>query len=306
MTSPSESTASDPRLPHRKSAGHKGTFGTVSVFGGCCREDVRMIGAPALVALGALRTGCGLARLIMPAPILAEGLTLTPSATGIALNVDASGEIVAHDAAAQVDQQCSAATCIVVGPGLGQGRGVEALTLRAAMQDSVPVVIDADAINALAVIPEFWRDFRAAAVLTPHPGEFARIAKTLAITADPVNPATRADAAGALARRLGCIVVLKGEGTVVSSGHDTWVCTRGHPCLGTAGTGDVLAGVIAGIIAQHVRDGLSLFDAARAAVLVHACAGERWAKDHNASGGLIASELAALLPEEVEHLRATA
>ncbi len=293
----------EPRLPARKASGHKGTFGTVSVFGGCCRAEVRMIGAPALATLGALRAGCGLARLIMPAPVLAEGLTLNPSATGLALSVDETGEIIGHEAAAQMDEQCAAATCIVVGPGLGQGRGVEALTLRAVMQDSVPVVVDADSLNALAGVPEFWRDFRAAAVLTPHPGEFARIAKSLGITGDAVNPATRVDAAGALARRLGCIVVLKGEGTVVSSGHEAWVCGRGHPCLGTAGTGDVLSGVIAGIIAQHARDGVSLFDAARAAVLAHACAGERWARERGASGGLLAAELAALIPEEVERLR---
>lgn len=304
MSRPTDFPGSDPRLPLRKPGGHKGTFGTVSVFGGCCRKEVRMIGAPALVALGALRAGCGLARLLMPAPILSEGLTLTPSATGIALNVDSSGEIVAHDASAQLDEQCTVAACIVIGPGLGQGRGVEALTLRAVMQDSVPVVIDADAINALASIPEFWRDFRAAAVLTPHPGEFARIAKALAINGDAVNPAMRPDAAGALARRLGCIVVLKGEGTVVSSGHDTWICQSGHPCLGTAGTGDVLSGVIAGIIAQHVRDGVSLFDAARAGVLAHARAGEAWVADHAATGGLIATELAALIPVQIQRLRA--
>lgn len=296
-------THDDPTLPLRPSAGHKGTFGTVSVFGGCSRGDVRMIGAPSLSALGALRAGCGLAKLVMPAPVLEQAMGIVPSATGVALPVDEQGAIVPHEASAEVDRQCAASSCVIVGPGLGDGVQVEALALRAVMQDGVPVVVDADALNALARIPEFWRDFRAPAILTPHPGEFARLAKVLGITPSPTDPAARPAAAESLAQRLGCIVVLKGEGTVVSSGYDTWTCGAGHPCLGTAGTGDVLAGVIAGIVAQHVRTGLSLFNAARAGVLAHARAGEAWAAQARASGGMLATDLAALVPAEVERLR---
>jgi NAD(P)H-hydrate epimerase len=94
--------------------------------------------------------------------------------------------------------------------------------------------------------------------------------------------------------------------TVVSDGHQTWVCTRGHPCLGTAGTGDVLSGLIAGLIAQHAsgpRRVLSLFDATRLAVLAHAIAGEQWAATHQASAGLLAAELAENLPAALETLR---
>ena len=103
------------------------------------------------------------------------------------------------------------------------------------------------------------------------------------------------------------MVVLKGAGTVVSDGHSTWVCDAGHACLATAGSGDVLAGLIAGLAAQHVRlapmpSDLSLYDAARIAVLAHATAGELWAQE-NASAGLRARELADLLPSVLDPLR---
>ncbi|HYE62558.1 MAG TPA: NAD(P)H-hydrate dehydratase [Phycisphaerales bacterium] len=295
-----------PTLPPRPAGGHKGTFGTVAVLGGSCAGDARMIGAPALAALGALRAGAGLARLVMPTPILGSGIAICPSATGVGLHVDDRGELVPHLAAEVIDDVILDSTCLVVGPGLGVGEGPAASSLRAVQQEDIPVVVDADAINNLALIPQLQRDFRGAAVLTPHPGEFRRLAAALNITLDPVNEATRPAAAEALAQRLGCIVVLKGMGTVVSDGHQTWVCTRGHPCLATAGTGDVLSGVIAGIIAQHgagPKRVLSLFDAARIGVQAHAIAGERWAKSRGASGGLIATELAEEVPAALEGLR---
>ncbi len=295
-----------PKLPARASAGHKGTFGTVAVLGGSCAGDARMIGAPALAALGALRAGAGLARLVMPLPILAGGIAVCPSATGVGLHVDEAGGLVPHLAAEVIDDVILDSSCLVIGPGLGQGEGATAASLRAVQQEDIPVVVDADAINCLAQVPQLQRDFRGAAVLTPHPGEFRRIAGALNIGLDPVAEASRPGAAEALAQRLGCIVVLKGMGTVVSDGHQTWVCGRGHPCLGTAGTGDVLAGVIAGVIAQHAagpKRVLSLFDAARLAVEAHAVAGERWAAARGASGGLIATELAEEVPGAMEGLR---
>lgn len=307
-TSPTPPTPSDglPKLPARPAGGHKGTFGTVAVMGGSCAGDARMIGAPALAALGALRAGAGLARLVMPGPILAAGIGVCPSATGVALHVDEDGALIPHLAAEVIDDVILDSTSLVIGPGLGVGEGPSASSLRAVQQEDIPVVVDADALNNLAAIPQLQRDFRAAAVLTPHPGEFRRIGAALNVTHDPVSEATRPVAAEALAQRLGCIVVLKGMGTVVSDGHQTWVCTRGHPCLGTAGTGDVLSGVIAGIIAQHAagpRRVMSLYDAARLGVQAHAVAGERWAKSRGASGGLIATELAEEIPAVLESLR---
>ncbi|QKK07339.1 MAG: hypothetical protein HND58_03690 [Planctomycetota bacterium] len=175
------------------------------------------------------------------------------------------------------------------------------------------------ALADLRALARVSRDGRADAA----PGEFRRLARALKIAHDPTDTAQRPLAAEALAQRLGCVVVLKGAGTVVSDGQRTWVCPHGHPCLATAGTGDVLSGVIAGLVAQWVRPPdpmlaklpeqarralggasagggdatLDLFDAARAGVVVHALAGERWAAAHDASAGLLAAELAALVPE---------
>lgn len=292
-----------PPLPGRDPRGHKGTFGTVAVVGGCTHEDARMIGAVALAATGALRAGCGLARVIAPAPILSIVVGLCPSATGVPLPVDEGGRVQPHEAAAAIDLQAGTASVLVVGPGMGQGEGPRAAALRAVQQENVPAVIDADAINNLADVPELSRDFRAAAVLTPHPGEYRRLAESLRLEHDAVQDATRPDAAAAMAQRLGCIVVLKGSRTVVSDGQRTWVNLTGSAVLATAGTGDVLSGVIAGLAAQFVPKKLDLYDAVRLAVAAHGLAADAWVARHGASAGLLAMELAAEIPAALESLR---
>lgn len=294
-----------PTLPARDPSGHKGTFGTVAVVGGCARGSVRMIGAPALAAIGALRAGAGLVRLVMPEPLLDAGIIMCPSATGRCLPVDAEGGLQSGDAVAAFDSAIAGTDALAVGPGWGEGEVVAALALRAVQQEDRPVVVDADALNALAGLPDLYRDFRARAILTPHPGEFARLAKSLRIGRSPIVDAERPGAAEELARRLGCIVVLKGAGTVVSNGHDTWVSPHRLACLGTAGTGDVLTGVIAGLMAQYAREpsAMSLYDLACCAVEAHARAGERWSQTHHATGGMLAMELAAEIPGTLELLR---
>jgi NAD(P)H-hydrate epimerase len=170
------------------------------------------------------------------------------------------------------------------------------------------MVIDADALNALASVAEIHRDFRAPAVLTPHPGEYARLALAFGIDADlvhPVDAATRSRAAESLAQRLGCVVVLKGAGTVVSDGLNTWTNTTGNPALATAGTGDVLTGVIGGLIAQFgsTHGGpLSLYDCARLGVYAHGLAADRW-RDAHADASLLAEDLLRELPDAVASLR---
>ncbi len=293
-----------PRLPRRDPRGHKGSFGTVAIVGGCAVPESRMLGAPVLAARAALRAGAGLVRLALPEAILTEALATLPEATGIPLPVDPQGHLVPHLAAETIDNLLAQARALVIGPGMGPPTpGVTAACLRAVQQDSVPVIVDADALNALALVPDLTRDLRAPAVFTPHPGEFKRLAQPLRITGDPADPATRPQAALALAQRLGGIVVLKGAGTIVTDGQHWWTCPRGHACLATAGTGDVLAGAIAGLVAQFVRPGgLSLMDAARAAVWAHAAAGEQWANIRGAHAGLLAHELADLLPATLAEL----
>lgn len=306
-----------PALPARDPHGHKGTFGTVLIVGGCADDARRMIGAPALAAAASLRAGAGLARLLMPTAILDAALVMCPSATGVPIPAEPSGEIPPHRAVEALDAALRSADVLAIGPGLGDSPAADALTLRAIQESRVPVVLDADALHALARLPEIHRDFRASAALTPHPGEFRALARTLRLSQDPTDPRTRPAAAEALAQRLGCVVVLKGARTVVSDGSRTWTNPNGHACLATAGTGDVLTGLLAGLVAQFVRipesaggvalgprGPLDLFDAARLAVHAHALAGERWARERGASAGLLAHELADLLPACLESLRA--
>lgn len=292
-----------PKLPARDPRGHKGIFGTVLVVGGRAGPDTRMIGAPALVASAALRAGAGLARIAAPDPVLSAAIVLCPAATGVPIPCDAQGHILPHEVTRVIDEQIDACRALVVGPGLGPGEGTQAAALRAIQQETAPTVIDADGLSALAEIPDLTRDFRAAAVLTPHPGEFRRLASALRINHDPVDTSSRPQAAAELSQRLGCITVLKGAGTIVSDGQRTWVNTTGSPVLATGGTGDILAGVIAGLIAQH-HPKLSLYDLARLAVHAHGRAAELWSKERSATAGLLAPELGHYLPAALEQLRA--
>lgn len=209
-----------------------------------------MLGAPALAARSALRSGAGLARAMVPQPMALAVLSCLPSMTALAMPVDGRGELIAHECVAMLDAAIASADAIVIGPGLGNHASIEPLVLRTLQQSRVPVVVDADALSALTRIPDLSRDLKASCILTPHPGEFRRLADAFNLDADPIDPARRPAAAEALAQRLGCIVALKGAGTVVTNGHDTWTCASGHACLATGGTGDVLAGLLGGLLAQ--------------------------------------------------------
>ncbi|MCB9838297.1 MAG: NAD(P)H-hydrate dehydratase [Phycisphaeraceae bacterium] len=315
-----ESPAPFPMLPMRDPMGHKGTFGTVAIVGGCAHGGALMLGGPCISAVAALRVGAGLARLALPAPILAEGLAIAPSATGVAMPVNAEGDIDLPGAAGMLDGLLRDADCVAVGPGLGTGEGAEGVVLKLIGQQETPIVVDADAINAMASIPELTRSFRAHAVLTPHPGEYRRLASALQINLDPTDPAQRGAGAEALAQRLGCVVALKGAHTVVSDGQRTWTdASAPNAALGTAGTGDALTGVIAGLVAQHhrrpilagersvpsqARGGLSLLECASLGALLHSMAARAWAERAGVESGMLAMELCELIPEAVRRLHA--
>lgn len=275
------------QLPPRDPSGHKGTFGTVAVIGGCDRGGLTMFGAPVLAARGALRSGAGLCRLAVPRSLMVPALLSMPSCTGLAFDEAAPDAFPACDAA-------------VLGPGLGPDPDADRPIYKLIKRIDRPTVIDADGLNALSGgittgrrAPDLSR-----CVLTPHPEEFRRIARSLRLEADPVDADSRRNAAAMLSARTGAVVVLKGAGTVVADAGRVWVCDRGHHCLGTGGTGDVLAGLIGGLLAQSVAGvwPTDVFDLVVIAVRAHALAGERWSSSRGAEAGLLAAELADELP----------
>ncbi len=179
----------------------------------------------------------------------------------------------------------------VAGPGLGQGAPVRALVeglVRAPFEG--PLILDADALNVLAGELGSMAAHRGPVLLTPHPGEAARLLGRVV----PADPYGRKEAASELAERAGAICILKGRGTVVSDGARTWTCDGGNPGMATAGSGDVLTGLL-GALCCAVKDDYMPFEAARAAVEVHALAGDLAAAELG-QRGLAARDLVRHLP----------
>ncbi len=269
-----------PSVPERPTSAHKGTFGTVVVVGG----SAMMIGAPALTAGAALRTGCGLVKIAAPAKVLPFCLTIEPSATGLRR---ADMEKVAEDAV------------LAVGPGMGTGPKRRKL-LAHLLSGPRRMVLDADGLNNFAAMAEGDRLNHCPLVMTPHPGEARRLMKVAGLSGDPADAAQRPEIAVALANSFLAVVVLKGQGTIVTDGVRVYTNTTGNPAMATAGTGDVLTGAIASLIAQ----GMELFDAAVLGVYLHGLAGDLWAKASGPSG-LTARDLIALLPAAMSVRRAS-
>jgi len=231
----------------RSRTAHKGQHGHVLVIGG----GEGMAGAARLAGEAALRSGAGL-------------VTLATHPVHAAFVATACPELICQPVATAQELQAliKSASVLLVGPGLGRSSWAQSL-LAAALEAAQPLVIDADALNLLAGVPAR----RTNQVLTPHPGEAARLLQqdTAVIQGD------RFAAAQAITRQYGGTTVLKGAGTVIhTDGQLPVVCGAGNPGMATAGMGDVLAGVIAALIAQ----GMDIAAAATAGVCVHACAGD--------------------------------
>ncbi|MCX7750832.1 MAG: NAD(P)H-hydrate dehydratase [Candidatus Bipolaricaulota bacterium] len=247
-------------LPPRPRFGHKGTFGRVLVVGG----SVGMAGAAALAAEGALRAGAGLVHVLTPEPVFPIVAGLVPEALVHPGRADAG--MLAPEAADEALTLAEGMDVVVVGPGLGRGPGPQAL-VRALVQSGRPLVLDADALYALAQEPNLLAGAHGELVLTPHPGEFGRLAG-----ADPAEVVPdKIRWAREKARAWGCTVVLKGPPTAIAGpGGEVLLSTTGNTALAHGGSGDVLGGMIAGLWAG----GASPRDAAAAAAFVHGRAAE--------------------------------
>lgn len=276
-----------PGLAARKPDAHKGTYGHVLVVAG----SERLSGAGLLCARAALRAGCGLATWAVPQSIVRPLIGHAPEVmlAGIADGGIGGWAETAPDALLELAQSRDA---LVVGPGIGRFPPREASWLRALWEGAAgPLVLDADALNIAADAGDFaaWPRRRGAAtVLTPHPGEMARLAGV------PVHEVQRDRIA--LARRFAVehevTLVLKGAGTVVA-GPDgvVYVNTTGNPGMATGGAGDVLAGMLGSLLAQ----GLDAAQAAACGVYWHGAAGDRAAARRHTPGSLIAGDIIAAL-----------
>lgn len=282
-----------PLVPIRPEDGHKGTFGTLVAVCG----SLDHVGAALLAGGAALRTGAGLVVLAVPASLQSVVAGRIPELITMGLPEVAPFEVDPMPAARAVTERRH--TALLIGPGLQPGeasrrlvRAMLAATSGAA--GPVPAVVDAEALNSLAATPGWAADVAGPLVLTPHPGEFGRL-EGADVGADDAERLERARAAAA---RWGHVVVLKGARSVVAApGGSAAMIDAPNPALGTGGTGDVLAGTIASLLAQ----GATPWDAARLGVFLHATAGAH-VRERVGDAGLLASDLLSELPRVRRHL----
>jgi NAD(P)H-hydrate epimerase len=254
-----------------------------------------MLGAPTLTANAAMRSGCGKVMLAMPQQLLQAGLSMVPVATGIELPVDEVGRLIPSAAIEAIDQHAAGCRALAIGPGFGSEWPQQQVVATLLSREDRPIILDADGLNALAALPSGQLELKAPTIMTPHVGEYSRLASAAGV---------EGNSAESLAQAYGCIVVLKSDTTVVSDGVQTASIDDGSAVLATGGSGDVLTGIIAGILVQYGINCIEhLFDAAVLGVRVHALAGESFASEHG-NTGMIATDLFERIPNVIATLRA--
>jgi NAD(P)H-hydrate epimerase len=254
-----------------------------------------MAGAAALVGASALRSGAGLVRVASPAEVQPSVAVLEPSYMTWPLAQDEHGRIDFARAQADLEHWIGASDVVAAGPGLGRSEGLDRLVAWLIERVAGPLVLDADALNALAGRTSLLKGRPHVTIVTPHPGELARLVGALAADVQ-VNRTAHAvalagDASGPL------VVVLKGQGTIVTDGARQYVNDTGNPGMATGGSGDCLTGVIAALLGQKLEP----FDAAVLGVYVHGLAGDI-ARDQSGMVGMIAGDIVDSLPDAFFHL----
>ncbi len=241
-----------------------------------------MSGAAALAARAALRAGAGLVRAAVPESILPIVAAIEPCCTTIPLEEDKDGRI-ARSAVNAILQAAQENDVVAAGPGMGIAAGCKAAVGALIASAGLRLVIDADGLNNLAATKDWPAMVKSSLILTPHPGEMARLWQSVFRKAMPED---RKRAAQELAAKVSSIVVLKGHGTVVADPERVYVNTTGNPGMATGGSGDVLTGVIAALWGQ----GMEPFDAAVLGTYIHGLAGDMAAKEQG-QVSLIATDI---------------
>jgi ADP-dependent NAD(P)H-hydrate dehydratase len=271
-----------PQLAPRPADSHKGLFGHALLVGG----SHGMSGAISLAGMSALRSGAGLVTVAAPETCQAIVAGFEPSYMVSGLACDEHGRLAkaAYRRIAELAAKCTSIGC---GPGMQVTAETQYLVGRMYLELSQPMVVDADALNALAAQPDLFNRHAGPRILTPHPGEFRRL-----LGIETLDPDQRVERAKDLAIRGGVIVVLKGHQTIVTDGRESYLNDTGNPGMATGGCGDVLTGVIAALLGE----GLTPFGAAQLGVYVHGLAGDL-AAESLGQVSLIASDLVRFLPE---------
>lgn len=268
-------------FPKRKQDAHKGDFGKILLLCG----SVGFTGAASLAAMGALRSGAGLVYLGVPESIYTiEATKLTepivfplPEEDG-KLSVRAFPEIL---------RKLSSMDAVLIGPGLGQSEGTLAVTRAILEQATCPVVLDADGINVISSHKDILRERAYPTILTPHAGEFSRLAGRIG--------EDRVQAAVDFAREYGCIMVLKGHGTIITDGTQCYRNPTGNPGMAVGGSGDLLSGILVSLIGQ----GFSPLDAAVCGAWLHGAAGDICAKKLG-QYGMLPTDMLEVLPRLIK------
>ncbi len=251
-----------PELKPRTSEAHKGDFGRVCIIAG----SFGMTGAASLAGRAALRAGAGLVRIATAKSALPIVASMEPCYTTIGLVEDSSGKI-SGKAINAIVKLGGENNVLAFGPGLGVSNGIKTILEKLIEQENLKLVIDADGLNNLAKIKSWPKKLKADVILTPHPGEMKRL--WAGLSREPLAN-DRRDQAMQLAKQTETIIVLKGAGTIVTDGEKVYTNKTGNTGMATAGSGDVLTGVIAALIGQ----GLNNFDAGVLGVYIHGLAGD--------------------------------
>ena len=243
-------------LPDRDPWGHKGSFGKILLLCG----SRGFTGAAYLAAMGALRTGAGLTFLGVPESIYAiEAVKLNEP---VVFPLPDQEGMLSRDAIPEILNRLSNMDAVLIGPGLGQSPDIFEVVKAVLENAACPVVLDADGINVTAAHKDILRGRKAPTILTPHDGEFARLGGKIGDD--------RMAAAQALARDLGCIMLLKGHRTCITDGETHYRNETGNPGMAVGGSGDVLAGIIVSLLGQ----GIAPLEAAAVGAWIHGAAGD--------------------------------
>ena len=264
-------------LPDRSPDAHKGDFGRIFLLCG----SRGYTGSAYLAAMGALRAGAGLVFLGVPESIYAIEAVKLNEAIVFPLP-DADGAL-SPDAAAQIEEKLARMDAVLIGPGLGQSSGALAALETVLREAKCPVVVDADGINLLGKHKALLRGRQYPTILTPHEMEFARLGGD--------TSSDRAEAAINLARTLGCVLVRKGRGTLITDGTVSYRNLTGNPGMAVGGSGDVLAGIITAFLGQ----GLGPMEAAACGCWFHGAAGDLCARELG-QYGMLPTDMLAVLP----------